>query len=58
MDEGRMVAAGPPADVMTSSILSAVYKHPIDVLPHPTREGLLVLPKVADPSDRRGPAST
>ena len=40
----------PRRGVLTSELLSTVYRHPIDVVEHPTRDGLLVLP-------RSGPAS-
>jgi len=42
--DGRVVAAGTPAEVMTSEILSRVYSHPIDVLPHPKTGRPLVIP--------------
>ncbi|WP_328913147.1 MULTISPECIES: heme ABC transporter ATP-binding protein [unclassified Streptomyces] len=42
---GRIAADGPPADVLTAALLSAVYRHPVEILPHP-RTGLpLILPK-------------
>lgn len=41
---GRVVADGSPADVLTAPLLTTVYRHPVEVLPHP-RTGLpLVLP--------------
>lgn len=40
----------PRRGVLTSELLSTVYRHPIDVVEHPTGDGLLVLP-------RSGPAS-
>jgi len=45
LHEGRMVASGGPNDVLTSDALSTVYSHPIDVVEHPKRPGLLVLPR-------------
>lgn len=44
LERGRVVAAGPPAAVMTSDILSSVYAHPIDVVQHPTTGHPLVIP--------------
>lgn len=41
---GRLAACGPPAAVCTPATLSALYGHPVDVLPHPTTGALLVLP--------------
>jgi ABC-type hemin transport system ATPase subunit len=42
--DGRIRAAGPPAEVLTATTLSDVYGHRIEVLPHP-RNGLpLVVP--------------
>ncbi|WP_182377399.1 heme ABC transporter ATP-binding protein [Nocardioides sp. WS12] len=48
LHRGRVTAEGVPADVFTAPLLSLVYDHPIDVLPHPATGELLVLP------DRRG----
>jgi iron complex transport system ATP-binding protein len=42
--DGRVVAAGPPAAVMTSAILTEVYGHPIDVIEHPATGRRLVVP--------------
>jgi iron complex transport system ATP-binding protein len=42
---GRVAAHGAPADVLTSTLLTDVYDHPVDVLPHPVTGGLLVLPR-------------
>ncbi len=54
LDEGAIVASGTPDDVLTSDVLSAVYSHPIDVVEHPTRPGLLVLPRGATPANAGG----
>lgn len=32
---GRMAADGPPADVLTADLRGAVYRHPVQVVPHP-----------------------
>lgn len=42
--EGHVIAAGSPEDVLNTDLLSEVYRHPVDVLAHPSRPGLLVLP--------------
>ena len=45
LSAGRVQAYGVPPAVLTGSLLTAVYRHPIEVLPHP-RTGLpLVLPE-------------
>lgn len=51
LDSGRVVAEGRPEDVLNGDLLSDVYRHPIEVLPHPSRPGVLVLP---GRPDRRG----
>ncbi|RFS84256.1 heme ABC transporter ATP-binding protein [Actinomadura spongiicola] len=47
--EGRLVACGPPGDVLTAEMLSAVYRHDIEVLPHPRTGRPLILPRRAAP---------
>ncbi len=42
---GRLLAVGPPSDVMSPGALSAVYQHDIEVLSHPETGELLVLPR-------------
>jgi iron complex transport system ATP-binding protein len=42
---GRLRAVGTPAQVLTGPLLSEVYQHPVDVLPHPATGELLVLPR-------------
>jgi iron complex transport system ATP-binding protein len=42
--EGRLVAAGPPAEVLRPELLSEVYRHEIEVVAHPVTGALLVLP--------------
>ena len=42
---GRVAAHGTPADVLTTALLTDVYDHPVDVLPHPVTGALLVLPR-------------
>ena len=52
MDRGSIVASGAPGDVLTSDVLSVVYDYPIDVVKHPLRSGVLVVPRSPDPSAR------
>lgn len=44
LEQGRIVATGPPADVFTPELLSRVYEHDVDVFPHPTTGVPVVLP--------------
>lgn len=44
LSAGRLVACGPPHEVLTQSLLSEVYQHEIEVLPHPRTGRPLVLP--------------
>lgn len=37
-------AVGPPSDVLRPALLSRVYRHPVEVLPHPRTGAALVLP--------------
>ncbi|NLE80793.1 MAG: heme ABC transporter ATP-binding protein [Rhodococcus sp.] len=45
LDEGRVAADGPPADILTEDLLTRVYGHPVEVLEHPRTGATLVLPK-------------
>jgi iron complex transport system ATP-binding protein len=45
LSQGAVVGDGPPADVLTAERLSAVYEHPIGVVPHPTSGGLVIQPE-------------
>lgn len=45
MSGGRIVAVGPPAEVLTAERLSAVYEHPIEIFAHPGTGELLIVPK-------------
>jgi len=45
LDQGRVVADGPPAEVLDADLLSRVYRHPIEVLRHPRTGAVLVLPQ-------------
>jgi iron complex transport system ATP-binding protein len=42
---GRIVAEGPPADVLAPALLSEVYQHEIEVVAHPRTGVPLVLPR-------------
>lgn len=42
--EGRLVASGPPAEVLTERRLTDVFEYPISVTAHPLHGGPLVLP--------------
>ncbi|SHJ53017.1 iron complex transport system ATP-binding protein [Nocardiopsis flavescens] len=44
LSEGRIAAQGPPAEVFTAPLLSAVYRHEVEVLPHPRTGIPLVVP--------------
>ena len=45
LDEGRVAASGTPGEVLTTQRLTSVYGHPIDVVEHPTRPGILMVPR-------------
>ena len=45
LSAGRLAAVGTPTEVCTAERLSAVYRHPIDVLPHPRTGALLIVPR-------------
>lgn len=47
LDGGRQCGIGAPRDVLEPGLLTRVYRHPIDVLPHPVTGELLVLPRRA-----------
>jgi iron complex transport system ATP-binding protein len=49
MAAGRMRADGPPEAVLTAELLTEVYEHPIEVLPHPRTGRPLVLPHRGEP---------
>ncbi|MEV3990918.1 heme ABC transporter ATP-binding protein [Streptomyces sp. NPDC049837] len=44
LDGGRIVADGPPGEVLRGELLSAVYRQPVEVLPHPRGGAPLVVP--------------
>ncbi|MYW64566.1 heme ABC transporter ATP-binding protein [Streptomyces sp. SID8379] len=41
---GSVTAAGPPEEVFEADLLSEVYQHPLEVLPHPRTGAPLVVP--------------
>ena len=43
LSQGTVVADGSPAEVLTSDLLTEVYRHPMTVVPHPLRVGPLIL---------------
>lgn len=45
MQNGRIVADGPPAQVLAPDLLSRVYEHDIEVITHPRTGEILVLPR-------------
>ncbi|GAB3718151.1 heme ABC transporter ATP-binding protein [Amycolatopsis oliviviridis] len=44
LSEGELAAEGTPAEVLTESLLSEVYRHPVEVLTHPRTGKPIVLP--------------
>ncbi|MGA5702003.1 heme ABC transporter ATP-binding protein [Peterkaempfera bronchialis] len=42
---GRVAADGAPAEVLTEELLGEVYRHPVEVFPHPRTGGPLILPR-------------
>ena len=45
LDQGRLVACGPPHDVLVPERLREVYRHDVEVLVHPVTGELLVVPR-------------
>ncbi|GAB2925547.1 heme ABC transporter ATP-binding protein [Streptomyces mayteni] len=45
LHDGRVAAEGPPHTVFTEELLSRVYQHPVEVLPHPRTGVHLVVPR-------------
>lgn len=44
LEQGQVVATGTPTDVLTAERISAVYRHPVEVLMHPTTGTPIILP--------------
>ncbi len=62
LDGGRVRADGPPRAVLTSALLSDVYRHPVDVVTRPGTDEVVVLPvrapaPGASPDAPRSPAT-
>jgi iron complex transport system ATP-binding protein len=54
IDHGQLVAHGAPEVVLTEPLLEQVYQVPVEVLPHPTSDGLIITPRRAPSRARRG----
>ncbi|MFV2009572.1 MULTISPECIES: heme ABC transporter ATP-binding protein [unclassified Micromonospora] len=50
LSAGRLRAVGPPDQVLTGALLSEVYRHDIEVLPHPETRLPLVVPRRPHPT--------
>lgn len=44
LDAARLAAVGPPSEVLDPAVLTRVYQHPVEVVPHPHTGARLVLP--------------
>ncbi|SPT51570.1 Hemin import ATP-binding protein HmuV [Actinomadura madurae] len=44
LDTGRVAACGPPGEVLTAPLLTKVYRHDIEVIPHPRTGRPIILP--------------
>ncbi|OEU86459.1 hemin ABC transporter ATP-binding protein [Streptomyces abyssalis] len=44
LDAGRLISAGAPAEVLDPAVLTRVYQHPVESVPHPRTGARLVLP--------------
>ncbi|ONM47913.1 heme ABC transporter ATP-binding protein [Nocardia donostiensis] len=44
LDNGRVAADGPPRQILTSELLTRIYRYPVEVLDHPVTGAQLVLP--------------
>jgi len=54
LDGGRLIAVGPPREVLDPALLTRVYRHPIDVIDGP-RGTLLVLAATSESDDSEDP---
>jgi iron complex transport system ATP-binding protein len=54
LDAGRVAADGPPREVLRPDLLARVYRHGIDVFPHPTTGAPVVVPLPAWPCAAAG----
>ncbi|NKY51828.1 heme ABC transporter ATP-binding protein [Nocardia vermiculata] len=44
LEAGRLAAVGAPREILTTELLSAVYRHPVEVVDHPVTGAQLILP--------------
>ncbi|NKY85370.1 heme ABC transporter ATP-binding protein [Nocardia veterana] len=44
LDAGRLAAVGHPRDILTTDLLTRVYRHPVEVIDHPVTGAQLILP--------------
>lgn len=44
LERGRVVASGTPGEVLTAERISAVYRHPVEVIRHPLTDVPIILP--------------
>lgn len=44
LESGRIAADGPPRRILTTELLTRVYRHPVEVLDHPQTGAQLILP--------------
>lgn len=44
LEQGRVVASGIPTEVLTAERISAVYRHPVEVIEHPVTGAPIILP--------------
>ena len=44
LDRGEIAASGPPDQVLTADLLTRVYEHPVQVIPHPFGGSVLIVP--------------
>lgn len=60
IDAGRVAADGTPREVLTPELLTRIYRHPVDVLPHPLTGEALVLPRrsTSAPQNGSGPPAS
>lgn len=45
LEGGKLAAAGTPQEVLTPELLSRVYEHPVEVIPHPETGQPIILPR-------------
>ena len=45
LERGRLVADGPPHEVLTAELLSRVYRTPVEVIAHPATGAPIILPR-------------